>query len=108
MIRYILDEYNLKKINLYDKFLKMEHTDLKTENNKNNSVNSDSDSSEHSEMYISDDDFECVDISGLNIMEKKTCENKKTSQDLECINNNTGILRQSFYNLGKYLLNCES
>lgn len=109
------------------------NNDLKNKFVKNNMYDINDSESDYSEMYISDEDdegFECIDISMCIVLDEKKVDkeikkdvdnidnieelteknekpdtNKKSEKNrLKETNNETGILRQSFYNLGRYLL----
>ncbi len=109
------------------------NNDLKNTFVKNNMYDINDSESDYSEMYISDEDdegFECIDISMCIVLDEKKVDkeikkyvdnidnieelteknekpdtNKKSEKNrLKETNNETGILRQSFYNLGRYLL----
>ena len=126
MIRFMLKNNNIEVFDFYDKHLIFDIS--KNDISKNDIFKNDTSlyesDSDYSEMYTSSDGFECIDISNIdqesnqeNIivneknkissMKKKMEINNETKQNVEEIeiNNETGILRQSFYNLGKRLFN---
>ena len=110
---------------LKNKLIKDNKMEKSIDDLSNNETLYESDS-EYSEMFISDEEFEYVDISNSEILikEEKKEENedqkeeenedqkeeenedqKKEEKKKFKINKETGILRQSFYNLGNYLFN---
>ena len=121
MIRFMLKNNNIEIFDFYDKYPINDISKNDISNNDFSLYESDSD---YSEMYTSSDGFEYIDISNIdqelndkNIIvnekneisttkEKMEINNEKDNNVVEMeINNETGILRQSFYNLGKRLFN---
>lgn len=119
MIRFMLKNNDIEVFDFYDKHLISDSSknDIsKNDISKNDILLYESDS-EYSEMYTSDEDFEYVDISNIKyeIDDKNVIinENNEINKNKEMtnnmgeieINNETGILKKSFYNLGKILIN---
>ena len=141
MIRFIIKNNNIEIFDIYDKFVKKYENNSLQPDISNNTINDNvlsnlsyETDSDYSEMYISEDDFEYIDISKSQpVLKEGEREKTKKEQDKKIkqsnkekgnnkeekagsqeepqiikkdeINNETGIIKKSFYKLGNYLFN---